>query len=71
MIGIEIKDGFMDFAKTDFQCPNCEKWYDDINDKYLNRCNRNKSWATKIKCGCGNHFYMTYNYMGDAVSFCL
>jgi transposase-like protein len=69
MAAIEIKNGFIDFAKIDFKCPNCNKQYNDQNDKYLNRCQNNKSGYTKIKCKCGKPFFMTYNYMGDAVSF--
>ena len=69
MIGVQIKNGFIDLAKTDFKCPTCENEYNDIDDKYLEKCERNKSGCTKIKCECGSPFYMTYNYMGDAVSF--
>jgi len=49
MIGIQIKNGFIDFAKTDFKCPNCKKQYIDRDDKYLEKCERNKSGCTKIK----------------------
>jgi len=69
MIGIQIKNGFIDFAKTDFKCPRCKKQYNDRNEKYLARCQKNKSGITKIKCECGKPFYITYNYMGDSVSF--
>jgi len=69
MIGVKIKNGFIDFAKTDFKCPNCKKEYNDRDDKYLEKCERNKSGCTKIKCDCGEPFFMTYNCMGDAVSF--
>ena len=69
MIGIQIKNGFIDFAKTDFKCPWCGKQYNDIDEKYLARCQKNKSGITKIKCECGKPFYITYNYMGDSVSF--
>lgn len=69
MIGVQIKQGFLDFAKVDFECPHCKKQYNDSEDKYLNRCNRNKNWSTRIKCQCGIFFYMTYNYKGDAVTF--
>ena len=69
MIGVQLKKGFIDFAKNYFKCPNCKKQYNDINDKYLDRCKNNNSGSTKIKCECGKLFYMTYNYMGDAVSF--
>lgn len=59
----------LSFATIDFSCPICKKEYVDSEDKYLNRCNKNKSWCTKIKCSCGTSFYMTYDYRGDAVSF--
>jgi predicted RNA-binding Zn-ribbon protein involved in translation (DUF1610 family) len=56
-------------SKVDFNCPKCGKEYSDEDDKYLNRCEKNKNFRTNIKCKCGNSFYMTYNYMGNAVSF--
>ena len=64
-----LENCFLDFAKTDFTCPYCGKQYNDDNDKYLDRCNKNKNWSTKIKCECGKYFYMTYDFKGDAVSF--
>lgn len=69
MIGVKIGNGFIDFAKTDFKCPSCKKEYNDIDDKYLKRCENNKNGCTKIKCDCGESFFMTYSCMGDAVSF--
>lgn len=71
MVGFEILDGFIDFAKVDFKCPYCKKEYDDSNDFYLNRCNKNKKGYTKIKCSCGEIFGFTYNHTGDAVGFSL
>lgn len=71
MIGIKIKDGFLDFAITNFNCPNCGMEYNDENNKYLNRCIKNKTGITKINCVCNLSFYMTYNYKGDAVSYLL
>lgn len=56
-------------AEIDFNCPYCKKVYNDADDKYLIRCENNKNYTTKIKCNCGNYFYMTYNYMGNAVSY--
>ena len=56
-------------ANIDFACPKCQKIYSDSEDKYLNRCNKNKNGYAKIKCNCGQSFYMTYSYKGDAVSF--
>ena len=56
-------------SKINFNCPYCGKIYEDIYNKYLNRCNKNKNFITKVKCNCGNTFLMTYNYMGNAVSF--
>lgn len=70
MIGLQFGEGmFIDFANINFECPNCGKKYCDENDKYLNRCNKNKSGITKINCSCGNPFFMTYDYKGDAQSF--
>lgn len=71
MIGQEINNGFIDFAKVDFECPICKTKYNDYDDKYINRCNKNKSGVTRIKCSCNNSFYMTYDYTGEAVSFLL
>ena len=69
MTCIKIKNGIVCMANIEFICPKCKKVYSDSNDKHLNRCNNNKSGVTKIKCKCGQSFYMTYNYKGDAVSF--
>lgn len=69
MIGHQFNGGFIDFANINFKCPHCNKKYSDVDDKYLNRCNRNKSYTTKINCECGKKFLMTYDYKGDAVGF--
>lgn len=69
MIGVKINNGFLDFAKIDFKCPNCKKKYVDINDKYLKKCEKNKSGVAGVKCKCGQRFFMTYDYQGNAVSF--
>ena len=52
-----------------FECPHCKSKYSDADDKYLKRCEKNRSWTTKINCKCGKPFFMTYDYKGDAVSF--
>ena len=58
------------WCNINFKCPICEYPYKDDNDKYLDRVNKNKSGYTKIKClGCNRLFGMTYNMIGDAVSF--
>jgi len=69
MVGLQIKNGFIDFAKIDFKCPSCGKKYNDLDGKYVDRCNNNKNGFTKINCECGKYFFMTYNYMSEAVSF--
>lgn len=69
MLGVRIKDMFFDFGKSDFKCPHCLKDYNDGNDVYLKRCNKNKSNNTKINCSCGKVFYMTYDITSEAVSF--
>lgn len=66
---IDVNNGFLCFAKVDFACPICKKAYSDEDGKYLDRCNKNKSWCARIKCECGNSFHMIYDYKGDAVSF--
>ena len=66
---IEIPFGSISVAETRFKCPHCEKKYDDINDKYLNRCNKNKNSWTTIKCECNNKFGVTHDITGDIVSF--
>lgn len=57
------------FMNTEFTCPYCEKKYSDADDKYVNRCNKNKKGYTKIKCECKDTFGMTYNIRGEAVGF--
>lgn len=62
--------GFIDYAKTDFTCPHCQAPHADEYDKYLDRCNKNKSGYTKIRCYvCEKKFGFTYDYTGDAVGF--
>ena len=61
--------GFICLGNIKFSCPYCGKEYLDDNEKYLNRCNKNDSGCTIIKCGCGRTFGMTYNYKGDAQAF--
>ena len=69
MITIPIKDGTISLANINFTCPYCGQAYSDFTNRYLNRCNKNQSGCTKIKCSCGQWFGMTYNYMSDAVGF--
>ena len=66
---IEISSGFICIVKIDFNCPYCQKQYSDADEKYLNKVNVNKYGYTKIKCGCGERFGMTYDITGDAVGF--
>lgn len=56
-------------SKIDFKCPYCNKQYLDSEDKYLDRCNKNKNGCTTIRCNCENNFGMTYDMTGRAVSF--
>ena len=66
---VNIPTGILCFSNIEFNCPNCNKKYSDENDKYLNRCNKIKSGITKVKCGCGDMFWVTYDYTGDIVAF--
>ena len=70
MACINIPNGVICLSKIDFKCPHCEKEHDDRDDKYLNKCNKNKSGITIITCdGCKRKFGMTYDITGQAVSF--
>lgn len=69
MTCIPLPNGFICLAKTDFTCPHCGKVYFDSDDKYLNRCNKNKYGYTKIRCECGHTFAMTYNFMSETIGF--
>ena len=66
-----MKDGIIhiSFAKIDFYCPHCNQHYADTDDKYLDRCNRNKNGYTRVKCKCKKSFGMTYDITGKAVGF--
>lgn len=68
-ICVKIPNGFLTLSKIDFKCPYCLKQYEDDDDIYLNRCNKNKSNFTKIKCTCDNKFGFTYDITGTARSF--
>jgi hypothetical protein len=65
----KIFNGYICFANTTFECPYCNKIYDDLNDKYLNRINNNKSFCTIIKCSCKEKFGLTGDFKGDYVTF--
>jgi len=60
---------YLNLSKIHFSCVHCGKKYSDHNDKYLNRCNKNKDFCTTIKCDCGKQFRMSYNIEGHAVSW--
>lgn len=65
----QIRKVFLDFSKAYFKCPHCSREHIDANDKYLKRCNKNKSFTTKINCECGKKFFLMYDYNGNALSF--
>lgn len=60
----------LNIAKIDFSCPLCKQGYIDINEKYLDRCNKNQDFTTRIRCTkCRTWFGMCYDYTGQAVGF--
>ena len=59
----------MKLTKLEFRCPQCGNVYQDLNEKYLKRTQKNKSWTTKVHCSCGCSFNLTYNCKGKAVTF--
>ena len=69
-ICVPIKNGWLTLSNINFECPYCNEKYSDENDKYLDKCNNNKSGYTSIRCSrCGEKFGMTYDITGDAVGF--
>jgi hypothetical protein len=71
MKGIQIGNGaFLDFANTEFDCPHCGIKYNDADEKYLNRINKNKSGMTRIRCtDCNQLFGLVYDFKADLQSF--
>jgi 5-methylcytosine-specific restriction endonuclease McrA len=62
--------GIICFADINYQCPYCGNVDSDDDDKLLNRCNKNKSFWTKVWCyQCGERFGFTYDYTGKARTF--
>ena len=58
------------YANINFNCPNCGNIHSDEEDKYLDRCNKNKNGCTRVICErCGERFMMTYDMMGNAIGF--
>jgi len=66
---IEYKDFYIDFYKTDFTCPHCQKLHIDAENNYFDKTNKNKSWITKVNCDCGKPFKLTVNYKGEFETF--
>ena len=65
---VKIK-GFLCFGGIEFSCPHCGKKYTDKNDLYLSRINRNKQSYTTVKCECGKRFKLSYDIMGNLVTW--
>lgn len=57
------------WAKIDFQCPYCEKQYEDTNDKYYKRLEQNNLGYTKTKCECGETFGIAIDITSQYVGF--
>jgi hypothetical protein len=66
---IKIPNGFLTLAGTEFKCPYCLKQYNDVDGKYLQKCDSNKSNCTSVKCECNKKFYITYDMTGDVRTF--
>lgn len=60
---------FLEVAKIDFKCPFCEKEYNDSDEKYLDRINRNKQGFVTKTCICGERFGIACDMYGPMVSF--
>lgn len=58
------------FSMIDFVCPYCGHEDSDRDDRFVNRCNKNKSGYTTTVCdGCQMRFGIAYNYMGNIEAF--
>ena len=68
-MGFHIRNTFICFADIDFECPHCKCEYNDKDEIYLKRCERNKSGYTKKKCSCGKWFGVAIDMTGDIVGF--
>jgi hypothetical protein len=55
---------FVNYAKIDFRCPYCDKHYRDHDDRFLKRCNKNKSGSAEHRCDCGNRFKVLFDMTG-------
>ncbi len=64
-----INNMFICFSNIEFKCPHCKTDYDDRDDFYYNRFNKNKCGYTKVKCSCGERFGVTSDMKGDLVGF--
>lgn len=60
---------FIKMANIEFTCPYCLKQYDDADEKYLNRLNRNKSGYTQKTCECGKTFGIAFEIIGKVIGF--
>lgn len=57
------------FANLNFKCPYCKKKYNDKDEKYYKKINKNKSTIAIIRCECKEVFFLTANYKGEYVAF--
>lgn len=60
---------FIRFVSIHFNCPYCNKQYNDEDDTLYKRIYNNKSCITYKKCTCGNKFYITYDFKGNLIAF--
>jgi Zn finger protein HypA/HybF involved in hydrogenase expression len=59
----------INYIKTEFNCPYCENKYNDKEFKYIDKCNKNKSWRTRIICECKEFFYLAIDSMGKPFTY--
>lgn len=56
-------------ANINFKCPHCKKKYNDKDEKYYKRVDKNKSGITRVKCECKKIFYLAVDYKGEYATF--
>jgi len=64
MLGIQLKDGFIDLGKEDFLCPVCQHHHD--TEDWYDRYNRLNKAIMKFKCKkCKARLELTVDMMSE------
>jgi len=64
-----IGGAIVTLAEVRFNCPSCNKGYNDKNDKYFDRMRKTKYGHITIKCDCGDRFGLCQDIKCNLVSY--